>query len=309
MNIDSIEIKAYCKINIALDIQGKRPDGYHEVAMILQTIPFYDVVQIRRRIPPITSSGGKQEVRLRSNAAWLPAQEKNTAFQAALLLLNDYGRHGTGQIPDDLEIYIDKRIPRCGGLGGSSADAAAVLNGLNALYNLKIPQEKLCTYAAEVGSDVPFLLTTGAAVATGTGTTLRYIEPLKAGSLLLVNPNIAISTPEAYRTYDALFDQGIVPQDAHPEISLLEEAMASGLDAAIENLKNVLEYPAFYLYPQLAEIKQELLKAGAAAALMSGSGSTLYGIFRQEEYSKAVRTCAAFRQKGYFTFLSGQAFL
>ena len=305
MNIDSIEIKAYCKINIALDIIGKRPDGYHDVAMILQTIPFYDLVQIQRRI----TTGEEQNVRLRSNAAWLPVQENNTAFQAARLLLKDYGRHGTGQIPDDLEIDIDKRIPRCGGLGGSSADAAAVLNGLNALYNLKIPFEKLCSYAAEVGSDVPFLLKTGAAVATGTGTTLRYIEPLNAGSLLLVNPNIAISTPEAYGIYDALCDQGKIPQDAHPEIALLEDAMVSGLDAVIGNLKNVLEYPAFYLYPQLAEIKQELLRAGAAAALMSGSGSTLYGIFRQEEYAKAVRACASFRQKGYFTFLSGQAVL
>ena len=305
MTVDCMEIKAYCKINLALDIRGKRPDGYHDVAMILQTIPLYDLVQIRR----IPYSAGEQEVRLRSNACWLPAQENNTAFQAAQFLLKDYGRRGTGAITDDLEIYIDKRIPRCGGLGGSSADAAAVLNGLNALYNLKIPLEKLCAYAAKVGSDVPFLLKTGAAVATGTGTTLRYIEPFKAGSLLLVNPHIEISTPEAYRTYDALFDRGNVPQDAHPEIALLEEAMASGLDAMAGNMKNVLEYPAFYLHPQLAEMKKELIRAGAAAALMSGSGSTLYGIFRQGEYSLAARASASFRQKGYFTFLSSQAFL
>lgn len=293
MNPQEIEIKAYCKINIALDIKHLRKDGYHEVEMILQTIPLCDIVTLRCK-------DGPPSVRLESNAAWMPTDEKNTAYKAALVLMRDY----SGKINGCTEIFVDKRIPACGGLGGSSTDAAAVLNGMNLLYDLQIPYEQLCRYAAKIGADVPFLLRPGAAIASGTGTDLRYIEPLQEGILLLVNPNIEICTPESYHTYDILNGQNRIPQEEHPDIPAAATAMRAGVSALPGKMKNVLEYPAFYLHPELRELKESIRAFGAAEVMMSGSGATFFGIFRSQDALQAQNAAAYFKEKGYFTFVN-----
>lgn len=295
MKRDYVEIKAYCKINIALDIKGLRSDGYHAVEMILQTIPLCDIVTLRRA--PVSER--RKPLTVTSDAQWLPQDEKNTAYRAAYLLARDFSRIDTGT-----EIHIEKRVPRCGGLGGSSADAAAVLQGMNRLYDLGLTEAQLLPYAAQIGADVPFLLRAGAAVATGTGTTLRYIEPFRNGVLLLVNPNIDICTPEAYRLYDFLETQGEIPQEGRPDLAAAERAMQGSAAQLAGKMKNVLEYPAFYLYPALAELKASILESGAAAALMSGSGATFFGIFRREDAARAQRAAESFAEKGYFTFVS-----
>ncbi|MFR1519366.1 MAG: 4-(cytidine 5'-diphospho)-2-C-methyl-D-erythritol kinase [Clostridia bacterium] len=295
MNRDFVEIEAYCKINIALDIIGLRKDGYHEVKMILQTIPLHDTVTLRRA----PASQGRKSVAITSNADWLPQDDKNTAYRAAYLLARDFPEVDAGT-----EIYIDKKIPRCGGLGGSSTDAAAVLNGMNQLYGLGLSWEKLQSYAARIGADVPFLLRPGAAVATGTGTELRAIEPFREGILLLVNPNIDICTPDAYRIYDYLEEKGEISPESHPDVTDVEQAMKGPLEGLAGKMKNVLEYPAFHLYPALAELKTSLLRAGASAALMSGSGATFFGIFRKEDAERAEEAAQHFRNRGYFTFIS-----
>ena len=295
MKRDSVEIKAYCKINLALDIKGRRSDGYHEVEMILQTIPLYDTV-ILHRTP---ASEWRKPVTITSNATWLPQDEKNTAYRAAYLLARDFPKIDTGT-----EIFINKKVPRCGGLGGSSTDAAAVLNGMNQLYDLGLTAGDLLPYAAQIGADVPFLLTPGAAIATGIGTELHYIEPLCDGILLLVNPNIDICTPEAYRVYDFLEAKGEIPQEAHPDVAGIVRAMAKRWEQLSSKMKNVLEYPAFYLHPELLKLKESIRESGAAAVLMSGSGATFFGIFRREDTARAGRAEEYFREKGYFTFMS-----
>lgn len=295
MKRDSVEIKAYCKINLALDIKGLRSDGYHEVEMILQTIPLCDTVILRRT----AASEWRKPVTITSNATWLPQDEKNTAYRAAYLLARDFPEIDTGT-----EIYINKKVPRCGGLGGSSTDAAAVLNGMNQLYNLGLSVADLLPYAAQIGADVPFLLTPGAAIATGIGTELHDIEPLRDGILLLVNPNIDICTPEAYRVYDFLEAKGEIPQKAHPDIGGVAYAMTKCREQLSCKMKNVLEYPAFYLHPELLEVKELIRESGASAVLMSGSGATFFGIFRGEDADAAARAEECFREKGYFTYMS-----
>lgn len=290
MKQSSVTIDAYCKINISLDIKGVRSDGYHEVEMILQTIPLCDHLTLKRGPGGIRSG----EVVLRSNEAWVPTDDRNTAVKAAKLLANDFK-----EIDSVTEIYIDKKIPRCGGLGGSSADAAAVLIGMNRLYDLKLPTKKLCEYAAMVGSDVPFLLKYGAAVATGTGTELRYVEPFSGGVLLLVNPNIDVRTPEAYKTYDTLD----VPEDAHPDTEAIVRAMRGSSKDLGGVIKNVLEYPAFHFFPELAGLKKELESTNADAVMMSGSGATFYAIYGKEHINRAANTARHYAGKGYFTYI------
>lgn len=287
---DSVTVKAYCKINLSLDIKGLRSDGKHEVDMCMQSVPLFDIVEIKK-VPSKTKN-----IILKSSAAWVPTDSKNTAYKAAELLARDFAEFDCGT-----EIFIDKRVPGCGGLGGSSADAAGVLLGMNELYELGLSLEVLQQYGAQIGADVPFLLKYGAAIATGTGTDLKYIEPLREGYLLLVNSGSEVSTAEAYKLYDKLEASGKVPYEAHQSAEDMAKAMSEGLHAIVGKTKNVLEYPAFELVPGIKKIKDELAELGAEVSMMSGSGATVFGIFESENKSLAARKF--FEKRGWFTFL------
>lgn len=293
MGTKAVQRKAYCKINLTLDIKGIREDKYHEVDMIMQTIPLYDVVTIQKN--PNLSQG---EIKLTSNANWVPTNIKNTAFKAAQMLMNDFSKIDTA-----LEIFIDKRVPGCGGLGGSSADAAAVLLGVNELFELGLDVEELYPYASKIGADVPFLLKSGAAIASGTGTKLKYIEPLSDCVLLLVNSGVEISTPESYKLYDELMAQGKIPEEAHQSSSEATVFMEQGIEAFADKMKNVLEFPAFYINPSLEIIKKEIKDMGATASMMSGSGGTMFGIFSKKNILDAVRAQQEFGKRGWFSFI------
>lgn len=291
---DSIEVKAYCKINIALDIKGVRSDGYHEVEMIMQTIPLYDKVKIKN-LP------GEKAIQFKSDAKWLPCNDKNTAYKAARLLREKF------KISTGTHIFVEKKIPACGGLGGSSADAAAVLLGMNRLYNIGLSVSELQEIGAQIGADVPFLIKSGASIATGTGTELEYIEPLREGIILIVNNKIEVSAHEAYSLYDELLQNGVIPADARPDVSAAADIMRRGGSSCVARLcrqmKNVLEYPAFRLRPQIAELKNEILSFGAETAMMSGSGGSVFGVFGEESQEAALRAEMFFSRKGFFTFL------
>lgn len=287
---DSVTVKAYCKINLSLDIKGLRSDGKHEVDMCMQSVPLFDIVEIKK-VPSKTKN-----IILKSSAAWVPTDSKNTAYKAAELLARDFAEIDCGT-----EIFIDKRVPGCGGLGGSSADAAGVLLGMNELYELGLSLEVLQQYGAQIGADVPFLLKYGAAIATGTGTDLKYIEPLREGYLLLVNSGSEVSTAEAYKLYDKLEASGKVPYEAHQSAEDMAKAMSEGLRAIVGKTKNVLEYPAFELVPGIKKIKDELAELGAEVSMMSGSGATVFGIFESDNKSLAARKF--FEKRGWFTFL------
>lgn len=287
---DSVTVKAYCKINLSLDIKGLRSDGKHEVDMCMQSVPLFDIVEIKK-VPSKTKN-----IILKSSEAWVPTDSKNTAYKAAELLARDFAEIDCGT-----EIFIDKRVPGCGGLGGSSADAAGVLLGMNELYELGLSLEVLQQYGAQIGADVPFLLKYGAAIATGTGTDLKYIEPLREGYLLLVNSGSEVSTAEAYNLYDKLEASGKVPYEAHQSAEDMAKAMSEGLHAIVGKTKNVLEYPAFELVPGIKKIKDELAELGAEVSMMSGSGATVFGIFESENKSLVARKF--FEKRGWFTFL------
>ena len=287
---DSVTVKAYCKINLSLDIKGLRSDGKHEVDMCMQSVPLFDIVEIKK-VPSKTKN-----IILKSSAAWVPTDSKNTAYKAAELLARDFAEIDCGT-----EIFIDKRVPGCGGLGGSSADAAGVLLGMNELYELGLSLEVLQQYGAQIGDDVPFLLKYRAAIATGTGTDLKYIEPLREGYLLLVNSGSEVSTAAAYKLYDKLEASGKVPYEAHQSAEDMAKAMSEGLHAIVGKTKNVLEYPAFELVPGIKKIKDELAELGAEVSMMSGSGATVFGIFESENKSLAARKF--FEKRGWFTFL------
>lgn len=287
---DSVTVNAYCKINLSLDIKGLRSDGKHEVDMCMQSVPLFDIVEIKR------FPSKDKTIILKSSEAWVPTDSKNTAYKAAELLVRDFAEIDCGT-----EIFIDKRVPGCGGLGGSSADAAGVLLGMNELYELGLSLEDLQKYGAQIGADVPFLLKYGAAIATGTGTDLKYIEPLRDGYLLLINSGSEVSTAEAYKLYDELEASGKVPYEAHQSAEDMAKAMREGLHAIVGKTKNVLEYPAFELVPGIKTIKYELAELGAEVSMMSGSGATVFGIFKVEE--KALFAREFFEKRGCFTFL------
>ena len=287
---DSVTVNAYCKINLSLDIKGLRSDGKHEVDMCMQSVPLFDIVEIKR------FPSKDKTIILKSSEAWVPTDSKNTAYKAAELLVRDFAEIDCGT-----EIFIDKRVPGCGGLGGSSADAAGVLLGMNELYELGLSLEDLQKYGAQIGADVPFLLKYGAAIATGTGTDLKYIEPLRDGYLLLINSGSEVSTVEAYKLYDELEASGKVPYEAHQSAEDMAKAMREGLHAIVGKTKNVLEYPAFELVPGIKTIKYELVELGAEVSMMSGSGATVFGIFKVEE--KALFAREFFEKRGWFTFL------
>ena len=287
---NSVTVQAYCKINLSLDIKGLRSDGKHEVDMCMQSVPLFDIVEIKK------FPSKERNIILKASEEWVPTDSKNTAYKAAELLVKDFDEIDCGT-----EIFIDKRVPGCGGLGGSSADAAGVLLGMNELYALGLSLEKLQQYGAQIGADVPFLLKYGAAIATGTGTDLKYVEPLREGYLLLVNSGLEVSTAEAYKLYDKLEASGKVPYEAHQSADDMAKAMRDGLSAIVGKTKNVLEYPAFELEPGIKKIKDELAMLGAAVYMMSGSGATVFGIFESEE--KAVFAREYFEKRDWFTFL------
>lgn len=291
MYIDKSELKqvlragklsiANAKINLSIDVLGIKPEnGYHLVEMIMQQIPLYDRIFFflgrNADILPNTTPIDEQ-ISLACNARRLPLNEKNLVYKAAQLMTERYG------INDKMSIYIEKHIPSGGGLGGGSADGAAVLRGLNSLYTLGATMDELEEIAKGLGSDVPFMIRGGAALAQGTGTDLSKLRPMKKGWLLLVNPNIFLSTEKVYKA----LDETEIPADAHPDTKLLINALETqDLHLFAANMKNVLELAAFQLCPQIGALKESILEQGAIGAMMSGSGATVFGIFEEEAAAK-----------------------
>ncbi|NPV26902.1 MAG: 4-(cytidine 5'-diphospho)-2-C-methyl-D-erythritol kinase [Firmicutes bacterium] len=251
-------ISAPAKINLTLDVLGKRPDGYHEVEMIMQSIDLRDYLMFRQ-LP-----GGFE---LSCNQPALPVDESNLVTRAVKLL---HQRHPwTGGVA----IHLEKNIPLAAGLGGGSADAAAALKGINELFELGLSLEELISIAAELGADIPFCLLEGTAVARGKGEILMSLTTPKPIWLVLVKPSVAVSTAKVY--------QGFRPERVkrRPQTAEMIQALQAGdLDRICANLVNVLETVTLDWYPEIGQIKDDLLVRGALGALMSGSGPTVFGV-------------------------------
>lgn len=258
----AVTVYAPAKINLTLDITGKRSDGYHTVDMVMQAVSLYDTVEVTAQ------PGG--EIRVSCTEQAIPTDSQNTAYRAAELFLKETKRS------DGAAISIKKQIPMEAGLAGGSSDAAAVLLGLNKIYGEPLTMDELSKLASAVGADVPFCLYGGTMLATGTGTHLQNIYQMPDCFIVLVKPPVGVSTKEAYRLCDGRgYD---VPVHSRELIACLKRGNIHDAARSLYNaFEQVLELG------QVQEIKDKLLSFGAGGACMSGSGPTVFGIFTNEQ--------------------------
>lgn len=259
-----IEVKARAKINLSLDVLGKRPDGYHDVAMIMQTLEFSDLIRIE------TSEAG---IQVESGSAAVPSGPSNTVWKAAAILKE---RH---LINKGIRIIIKKNIPVSAGLAGGSADAAAVLHGVDRLFGLGITTEKLLSYGKLVGADVPYCVKGGTVLAEGIGERLTFLPALPKHYVVLAKPVQGISTAFVYST----LDMNMINKNRDkycPDTNKIISALRSGkMEELYNNMKNVLETVTIKEAPVIEILKKELVDNGALCSMMSGSGTTVFGLF------------------------------
>lgn len=279
MKGQSLTLKAPAKINLFLKIVQRRPDGYHEIESLMQKVALFDILHVSRQ---------GESVSLSCPAGTVPEDRGNIVYRAAQTFFGHTG------IAPGVQIILEKNIPVAAGLGGGSSDAAATLLGLNRLFAADLGPECLMDIGLHLGADVPFFLQDySSAVATGIGEKLQQVQPISAYWILLVNPGFAVSTKWAYENFP-------LTSCANPYILARGRKMAGDFHAvpleSFEELGNDLEAVTVNRYPEIGDIKQELKKAGAVAALMSGSGPTVFGLFPGRE--EARRSFVQFA-KGY----------
>lgn len=266
----SVTVLAPAKLNLTLDVTGTRPDGYHTLDMIMQAVSLRERVTLRRSRGLSLSLPGSR----------VPANEHNTAYKAALAFF-----HGTGLLAG-AAITVEKHVPVRAGMAGGSADAAAVLVGMNELYGAKLSITELCAIGATIGADVPFAILGGTCRVQGIGDILKPLPPCPDCWFVVVMPSVGVSTPEAFARYDE------VGSSVHPDSAAAEAAVKAGdLNAlcaasgnALEECSGAKETPA---------IKRLLDDNGALASLMTGSGAAVFGVFDDEQAAK--KAAAALR--------------
>lgn len=260
--MNQIRLKALAKINLGLDVLRRKEDGYHEVKMIMQTIDLYDQILIRKI--------QEDEIKIRTNLYYLPNNENNLAYKAAKLLKDEF------HLPGGISIQLKKVIPVAAGMAGGSSDAAAVLFGINKMYNLKLSQQELMERGVTLGADVPYCIMRGTALAEGIGEKLTVLPPMPKCHILIAKPPVNVSTKFVYENLHA---NDLKPEE-HPEVDLQLEALEEGnLEKLVSHMGNVLERVTVPEYPVINEIKQVMLENGALGSMMSGSGPTVFGIF------------------------------
>lgn len=273
--MDSIRLKARAKINLGLDVLGKREDGYHEVRMVMQTIGIYDRL-ILTKIP-------EEEIRITSNLAFLPVNENNLIYKAIKLLKDEY------HFPGGVSVDLNKFIPVAAGMAGGSTDAASTMFGVNRLFGLNLSMGKMMELGVRLGADVPYCVMRGTALAEGIGEKLTRITPVPHMWILIAKPQINVSTRLVYEQ----LDMGGIQK--HPDIDgIIRVIEAQDVVRIAQSMGNVLENVTVPLYPVIETIKQDMLSHGAINAMMSGSGPTVFGIFPDEQTTLA---CQAFLKK------------
>lgn len=279
-----VEVVAPAKINLVLDVAGRRGDGYHEVRSVIQALALSDTVIVER---PGDACGGNGRPLLEVEclpglaAAALPQGDDNLAVRA----LRALERHVGKRCP--VRLRLIKRIPVAAGLGGGSSDAAAVLWGVNVLLNLGLDRAELAGVAAEVGSDVPFFLVGGTALAAGRGEAVRPLPFPGRWPVVLVKPPFAVATAEVYRLWDE------AAAVSHPDVEAMERAVAAGDFAGVcAALGNALEPVTASLRAEVAAVAERLRRAGASGVLMSGSGPTVFALVRDRGEAERVARAA-----------------
>ncbi len=255
-------VKAPAKINLALDVLHKRPDGYHEVEMIMTTIDLADRLEL--------SLVEQDKIHILSHNRYVPDDQRNLAYQAAQLLKERF------QVKKGAVITIEKTIPVAAGLAGGSSDAAATLRGLNKLWDLGLSLDELAELGSEIGSDVSFCVYGGTALAKGRGELITELPAPPTCWVILAKPFLGVSTADVYRRLD-------IARTKHPNIGAMIEAIHDhDYQKVCQNVGNVLEDVTLNLYPEVAQIKDQMKRFGADAVLMSGSGPTVFGLVQHD---------------------------
>ena len=275
--MDTIRLKARAKINLGLDVVRRREDGYHEVKMVMQMLRLYDQIDIEK-----TQESG---IFVRSNLSFLPTDERNIAYKAAKVMIDQFG------LEQGVIIRIEKHIPVAAGMAGGSTDCAAVLYGMNKLFGLRLNQKKLRELGVKLGADVPYCLMRQTALSEGIGEILTPISPHQDCPFLIAKPSVSVSTRHVYEHLK------LDEQTMHPDIDGIVTALADGdLYGVTDRMANVLETVTVPEHPVIDEIKKQMMASGAVNALMSGSGPTVFGIFDDEE--KAKKACEDMKASG-----------
>lgn len=269
--------RSYAKINLTLDITGTREDGYHTLETIMTCVNLSDIVIVDK------TNG---EIKITSNKKNIPTNNKNIAYKACEEFYKALGCNNKGA-----KILLHKNIPVSAGLAGGSGNAAATLVSLNMLYNNPFSFEELSKIGAGLGADVPFCMNCNTHLATGIGDILTPVSSMPNCYIVLVTPPFSVSTPWVYKEYDKL-EKSIFPDNK----KMLDALKKKDYHMICDNLSNVLESVTLNAYPVLKDIKARMLKLGADASLMSGSGPTIFGLF--DDYKKA-KTCHDEFSKNY----------
>ncbi|MEZ0479598.1 4-(cytidine 5'-diphospho)-2-C-methyl-D-erythritol kinase [Planococcus sp. SSTMD024] len=254
-------IKAPAKINLTLDVLYKRPDNYHEIEMIMTTVDLADRIGLQ---------GTAKGIHIQSADRFVPNDSRNLAYQAAQLIKDTFN------IKTGVIISLDKQIPVAAGLAGGSSDAAATLKGLNQLWQLNLSLDELAELGAKIGSDVSFCVYGGTALATGRGEVIEELPAPPHCWVILAKPSLGVSTADVYGAFDP-------DKAAHPDTQAMIAALREGdYESMCDNLGNALESVTMNLHPEVGQIKEHMIKFGADAVLMSGSGPTVFGLVNQE---------------------------
>ncbi|MGN0149246.1 MAG: 4-(cytidine 5'-diphospho)-2-C-methyl-D-erythritol kinase [Clostridia bacterium] len=272
--------RSYAKINLTLDVIGKRPNGYHDVEMIMQTVSLFDLIIVDKTYSGITIS---------TNLKYLPTNEKNIAYKAAQIFFKKTGIQG------GVRIIIHKNIPVAAGLAGGSGNGAAVLCAMNALFNAELSEQELCSIAAELGADVPYCIMGGTRLAEGIGEILTPLPSMPKTTTLIVKPPINVSTAAIYEQIDN------ASIEKRPDTKKIIKALETGNVTEIaQNMCNVMEAVTEKMHPVVGGIKKKLLINGAVGAVMSGSGPSVFGFFDDDKKAKLSHDSFAHQYKDVF---------
>lgn len=275
--MENLSLKAYAKINLGLDVVRRRDDGYHEVRMIMQTIGLYDRLDIQRT--------KKTGIEITSNLSFLPVNENNLIHKAAKLLIDEF------DIKEGVSVKLDKRIPVAAGMAGGSTDAAAMLYGMNRIFDLGLSKRQLMERGVKIGADVPYCIMRGTALAEGIGEQLSAVSPMVKCRVLIAKPAISVSTKFVYQNLQ------LDENTPHPDIDrLIDDIKQKNLQQIAADMGNVLETVTIPNYPIIDEIKQKMLECGAVGAMMSGSGPTVFGLY--DDDSKACDAYESMKASG-----------
>lgn len=268
--MNTIQMKAYGKVNLGLDVIRRRKDGYHEVRMIMQTVQLYDKITMEER--------RKKGITLETNLSFLPVNENNIAYKAARMLMEEF------HIPGGLNIKIEKHIPVAAGMAGGSTDGAAVLYGVNRMYQLGLTRRQLMERGVRLGADVPYCIMRGTVLSEGIGEILTPVAAMPDCYILIAKPPISVSTKYVYEHLK------LDSVERHPDIDGMVAAMEAGnLRGVADRMENVLETVTIPEHPEIERIKEVMRSEGALNAMMSGSGPTVFGIFEDKKQGLKAR--------------------